>query len=50
MPRPPRRRITQSDVNAYLRDPAFVTAPREFRRAYVALLRSLADVQPYRGD
>ena len=50
MSRPPRRRITQSDVNRELRDPAFATVSREFRRSYVALLRSLAEVQPYRGD
>lgn len=48
MPKPVRR-ISSTDVNQALRDPALVTVSRDFRRAYVSLLRSMDTVRPWRG-
>lgn len=50
MARPVRRRITDAEVNRELRAPALLGLTREQRLAFAALLRSLGDVEPYRGE
>jgi hypothetical protein len=50
MPRSPRRRISQSEVNRELQSPAFASLTREQRRAVGAFLRVLEDAPPYRGE
>lgn len=44
MAKPIRRRISAYEVNRELQSPAFAASPREHRRAAVAILRVLDDV------